>query len=291
MNHASNTVTPAAPPAPGRGPGALPEGHPGYHDAAYRAQRAAIAEAALRYRPGEAVPYVRYSEAEHEVWRTVSAELAVGHRTHACREYLTGAGRLELPAHRAPQLGAVSDRLNTLTGFRLSPAAGLVETRSFYGSLAERRFQATQYIRHSSAPRFSPEPDMVHEVIGHAVQLANPRIADLYELLGRTVRRLQTPEAVSLVSRVFWFTFEYGLVREAGRTKVLGASLLTSFGELQHFHAAEVRPLSAAALAAQPYRIDVFQPVLFQAESFGHLEDFLGDLLTRLDDDRLPVVA
>lgn len=264
--------------------------HPGYHDAAYGEHRARIADAALRYRPGDPVPEIPYTPAEHETWRSVSAELAEKHREHACREFLVGRELLPLPTERLPQLGDVAAALQKLTGFTLSPAAGLVEQRDFYGSLADRRFQATQYIRHSSFPRFSPEPDMIHEVVGHGTHLANQRLADLYRLVGTTVRRLETREAISAISRVFWFTFEYGLVLEDRAIKVCGASLLSSCGELEQYRQAEIRPLDAAAMASQKYLVQQFQPVLFCADSFSHLEDFLHTFLTTMEDDS-PLLA
>jgi len=267
------------------------EGHPGFRDTPYQEHRARIAESALRYTPGEPAPDIAYTEAEHETWRTVSAELAGKHREHACREFLEAAELISLRHDRLPQLSEVSERVGPLTGFTFTPAAGLVAQRDFYGSLAERRFQATQYIRHPSLPRFSPEPDMIHEVVGHGTHLSSHRWGALYELLGRTVRRLESDDAVSLVSRVFWFTIEYGLVLEGGRTKVCGASLLSSCGELEYFLGAQIRPFDVAAMGQQKYLVEKYQPVLFRAESFQHFEDFLSDFLTSVDDDSALVPA
>ncbi|GHF52361.1 hypothetical protein GCM10010218_37270 [Streptomyces mashuensis] len=264
--------------------------HPGYNDPQYQKHRAAIADAALRHVPGRPAPYIAYTEEEHATWRTVGAELTAKHRTYGCREFLAGVERLALPADRLPQLSEASATIRRATGFTLSPAAGLVGVRDFYGSLADRRFQATQYVRHASMPRFSPEPDMIHEVVGHGSHLANPRLAALYELIGRTVRRLESDEAVALVSRVFWFTMESGLVREDGGVKALGASLLSSCAELEQFRQATIRPLDVAAMAALPYQVESYQPVLFCADSFTHLEDFLAGFLAAVTDDS-PLVA
>ena len=115
----------------------LPADHPGVADHAYRARRAAIAEVAARFRPGEPIPDVTYIEEEDEVWRTVSAELARKHERFACAAYLSGAERLALRSDRVPQLQEVSDRLSSLTGFRIEPVGGLVPTRVFYGALAD----------------------------------------------------------------------------------------------------------------------------------------------------------
>jgi phenylalanine-4-hydroxylase len=133
-------------------------------------------------------------------------------------------------------------------------------------------------------PRFSPEPDMLHEVIGHGNALANHRFADLYALFGRTVRRLETSSAISVVSSVFWFAMEYGTVRERGEIKAVGASLLSSGTELERFQHTQIEPLDAVMMARQGYRVDEYQPVLFCAESFDHLEDYLGEFLSTVKD-------
>ena len=116
--------------------------------------------------------------------RSSSRELRVKHEKYACAEYLAATDRLALPTDRVPQLGQVTGRLQWLTGFRLEPVPGLVPTRTFYGALAERRFLSTQYMRHHSVPFYTPEPDIVHELVGHANMLASPMFAALYQAAG-----------------------------------------------------------------------------------------------------------
>jgi phenylalanine-4-hydroxylase len=259
--------------------------HPGFNDPRYEQHRAGIAKAALEYRSGQPVPEITYLDEEHECWRLLSNELAARHDRHACEEIREGLKQLALSADCLPQLRDVSAVVQDLTGFRFSPAAGLVDQFRFYGSLADREFQATQYIRHYSTPSFSPEPDMIHEIVGHGSALASRRLAAIYELLGKAVRRLQSAEAVSAVSKIFWFGLEYGLVREHGDVKVCGASMLSSCGEMDQLHAVRIRPLDVQSMVTQSYRVDEYQPVLFCADSFSHLEDFLGDFLTSVADD------
>jgi phenylalanine-4-hydroxylase len=255
------------------------EEHPGYHDAAYRRHRATIAGAALAYRPGDPVPWIRYTDEEHDLWRTVAGELRDRHERYACREFLRGARDLALPMDRLPQLAEASAVIEGLTGFTFSPAAGLVDMAQFYGSLADRRFQATQYIRHRRFPHFSPEPDMIHEIVGHGSALANTRLARLYESFGHTVRRLTSRTAIEEVSKVFWFALEYGVIDEDGELKACGASLLSSCAELDTFRDAVIGPLSVSRMLGQDYAVDEFQPVLFCAESFDDFEWFLEDYL------------
>lgn len=262
----------------------LPEDHPGFSDPAYRARRARIAEAAAAHRRGDPFPDVTYTAEEDEAWRTVSAELASKHRKYACAEYLVGAKRLVLPTKRVPQLREVDERICNLTGFRISPVPGLVPTRRFYGSLAERTFLSTQYIRHHSVPFYTPEPDIVHEIIGHANMLANPVFADLYEVAGHASLRATTDVSLDAFSRVFWFTLEFGVVHEDGAVKAYGAGLLSSYGEIEAFRGAEIRPWNLPAMATQDYDITHYQPVLFAAPSFEHMLSGLHAFFSSYDD-------
>jgi phenylalanine-4-hydroxylase len=253
----------------------LPQDHPGFSDPVYRARRARIVEVGAAHRRGDPIPDATYTAEEDAVWRVVSAELAGKHRKYACAEYLVGAQRLVLPITRVPQLREVDQRVHGLTGFQISPVPGLVPTRTFYGSLAERTFPSTQYIRHHSVPFYTPEPDVIHEIIGHANMLANPVFADLYEVAGRASLRATTDVSLDVFSRIFWFTLEFGVVREDGTMKAYGAGLLSSYGEIDAFRDAEIRPWDLLAMATQDYDITHYQPVLFAAASS---EQMLSDL-------------
>ena len=155
----------------------LDRDHPGFADPEYRRRRDEIAAISASHRPGEPIPLVEYSEVEHEVWRIVSRQLAPKHARYACRAYNEAAEALSLPTDHVPQLDEVSERLSPLTGFAYQPVAGLAPLREFYGAFAGRRFFSTQYLRHHSVPLYTPEPDIIHEVIGHANQLADPHFA------------------------------------------------------------------------------------------------------------------
>lgn len=266
-------------------PLSLPADHPGVSDAAYRARRAAISEVGARHRPGDEIATVAYVPEEDELWHLVATELARWHETHAVDAYRAGAAALALPVDRVPQLGEVSRRLASLTGWAITPVPGLVPTRTFYGSLADRRFCSTQYIRHHSVPFYTPEPDVVHELLGHACALAEPSYAQLYALAGEASLRCETDEALEAFSRVFWFTLEFGVAWEAGEVRAYGAGLLSSFGEVQAFRDAELRPFDTAVMAATTYDITQYQPVLFAARSFAHAHDALAAFLSGWDDD------
>ncbi len=263
----------------------LGQDHPGVADPVYRARRDAIAALALGYRAGDPVPAAEYSAEEQDMWRTVWRELAPRHERLATRQYLDAVARLDLPRDRIPQLQDVTDRLEPLTGFRFAPVAGLAPLRDFYRSFAERRFLSTQYIRHHSQPLYTPEPDVVHELVGHANQLAEPAFADIYEAVGDAARRTETRPALELLSRVFWFTMEFGVQWEGSELRTYGAGILSSYGELSAFREAEIRPLDLVAMGTQDYDIAHYQPVLYAARSFEHLGDTLAAFLAGWDDD------
>ncbi|MEU6717669.1 phenylalanine 4-monooxygenase [Nonomuraea sp. NPDC046802] len=265
----------------------LASSHPGFADPVYRARRNAIAGLAVGYRPGAPVPAAEYTEREHEVWALVARELGVKHAEYATAEYLHATRRLGLPQERIPQLEEVSELLEPLTGFRYVPAAGLVPLREFYGVLADGLFHSTQYIRHHSVPFYTPEPDVLHEVIGHANALASPRYARLYRAAGEAVRRVEGEEALEFVSKVFWFTLEFGVMREAGELKAYGAGILSSYGEIEEFRGMDIRELDLSAMGTTQYDITKYQDVLFRAESLQHLEDVVGGFWDTCDDDSI----
>ena len=175
--------------------------------------------------------------------------------------------------------------MRELTGFGYVPAAGIVGIEEFYGSLADRTFHSTQYLRHDAAPLYTPEPDLIHEVIGHGHLLADPQLAELNRLAGEAARRAGTPEALQLVADVFWFTIEFGVLREDGELRAYGAGILSSYGEIEEFRAMEIRSLDFTAMATIEYDITHYQPVLFAADSMDHLVDAVGGFFAALDDD------
>jgi phenylalanine-4-hydroxylase len=261
--------------------------HPGVGDPAYRERRNTIAALALDWTEGQPVPVADYTDEEHEVWRVVSRELERKHERLACRAAREGRALLRLPDDHIPQLTDVTAALAPLSGFTYLPAAGLVPLREFYGSLADRRFWSTQYIRHHSVPLYTPEPDVVHEVIGHAVTLAEPTYAELYVAAGRAARRVESAEALEFVSKVFWFSLEFGVVHEADGPKAYGAGLLSSYGEIEEFVEADLRSLDLARMGVQTYDITHYQPVLFAARSWSEVLDVVGGFFDTATDESI----
>lgn len=253
--------------------------HPGFRDAEYRARRNQIARLAMEYQSGAPIPDAPYTPEEHQVWQLVREALESTHKRHACAEYLECVKKLDLPQDRIPQLRELSEKVQSISGFRLEPVAGLVEPRVFLESLASGVFLSTQYIRHHSTPFYTPEPDVVHEILGHAVTLASEHFAELNRLVGEAVKRTASPEALERLSRVYWFTVEFGVLREAGGIRAFGTGLLSSAGELEAMRQAELRPFDLEAASRQKYDPTKFQPVLFCADSFEVMFEGLREFL------------
>ena len=266
----------------------LPHDHPGVSDPEYRRRRAEIAGVGAAYRTGDPIPDVEYTRAEHAVWRTVSRRLAEQHRRFAVAEYLDGARGVST-SHATVCRNYASSTVARVD----SPGSASAQCPAWFrrGSstalLAERTFLSTQYLRHHSAPFYTPEPDLIHEIIGHGATLASPVFADLYEAAGRASLRTTSEAGLEYFSRVFWFTLEFGVVWEDGEMRAYGAGLLSSYGEIQVFRDAEIRPWNLHEMGTLEYDISVYQPVLFAASSFEAMASDLTTFFESADFDAL----
>jgi phenylalanine-4-hydroxylase len=265
----------------------LAHDHPGANDPLYRARRNEIATAALAWKPGEPNPHIDYTDAEENVWRTVCRELPPKWERYAINEFNDGVAALDLPREYVPELDEVSARLEPLTGFRYLPAAGLVPLREFYGSLEHKRFYSTQYVRHPDVPLYTPEPDIIHEVLGHGHLLATPTFSEMHRLAGEATNRLTDEDNLSFLSKVFWFSVEFGVVMEDGELRAYGAGILSSYGEIEEFRGMELRPLDLIEMGTADYDITQYQPVLYRAESLDEVRELVGGFFRDCTDDSI----
>lgn len=270
----------------------LDQDHPGFRDAEYRARRDQIAELALNYRQGDPPPLVPYTPSDHALWRTIWGALSPLHTRYAASAYLTSPTSPTSPFLRRdfiPQLAEVNTALVAATGFSMLPVAGLVSAKTFLSYLGRDIFLSTQYIRHTNAPFYTPEPDIVHELIGHAASLGHSTYAELNRAFGRAASKTDDDStspgrSITEIERLYWYTMEFGVVVEAGDLKAYGAGLLSSYGELERFSThAELVPFDIEAMCRTPHDPTQYQRTLFVAPSFSKLVD---DLLRFLDGPR-----
>jgi phenylalanine-4-hydroxylase len=144
--------------------------HPGFHDPVYRSRRMMLANIADQYKYGEELPLINYTKEEIATWGTVYNKLKELQHKYACSEYLNIMPLMEKHCgysdNNIPQVRDISKFLKERTGFQIRPVSGLLSSRDFLNGLAFRTFFSTQYIRHSSKPLYTPEPDICHELLG-----------------------------------------------------------------------------------------------------------------------------
>lgn len=168
---------------------------------------------------------------QNEVWRRLCERQSPALAGAMCREFLAGFARIDLDPSRMPRHAALSRRLSDACGWTIETVPGLIPARDFFALLRERRFPSPQWIRHPDDLEYTPEPDLFHDVFGHLPQLCAPALCGAIEALAERARTASSLELDEL-ERVYWFTIEFGLVREGGSERALGAGLASSISEL-----------------------------------------------------------
>lgn len=258
--------------------------HPGANDPQYRARRDYIASLAKRFRETGEITDVEYNPQEQAIWQHVAERLEDLHQKHASPFYLRAKKDLGISKEKIPQLTEMNRRLKELTGFRLAPIEGLVDTRAFLSWLSWRTMLSTQYIRHHSRPDYTPEPDIIHEAIGHIPMFTNPDFADFSQFIGHAAR-IANDRQIEELGRLYWFTVEFGLVEHEGGIKAYGAGLLSSYGELEHAFSDKVerRPFDLEEVINHEYTYSDMQPVLYVIPSYAKLKEVTRKYIESFD--------
>jgi phenylalanine-4-hydroxylase len=260
--------------------------HPGLGDDAYIARRKALFALCRQHRLEElGPPLIEYTDEETRTWREVSPKLHELHVAHASRIYLEAKRALAIAEHEIPQLRHLSARLERETRMHLVPAEGPLPYRTFYSYIARRGFPVTQFMRHPSHPEFTPEPDMVHDCLGHVPPLMNQDYAELLTLIGKAASTTQDGAHVLALKRFSWFSIEFGLIEEAGEIRIFGAGILSSTGEIPFSLSSQVerRPFVTDEVIETDYDPSKMQERLFVIPSFGFLRNEIERLVRRLD--------
>ncbi|KAJ3073061.1 hypothetical protein HDU99_002045, partial [Rhizoclosmatium hyalinum] len=174
-----------------------------------------------------------------------------------------------------PQIADVSKFVKECTGWTVRPTAGLLSSRDFFNAFAFRVFHSTQYIRHHSEPLYTPEPDVCHEILGHVALYCDPDFADFAQELGLASLGCSDADLEKL-SRIYWYTIEFGLLKEGDELKAYGAGLLSSFGELEYcISSPEPKrlPFDPEVCANTPFPITHYQEVYYVVDSFKDMKE------------------
>jgi phenylalanine-4-hydroxylase len=253
--------------------------------------------------------YDLYSEENHEAWRKLYQRIRPRWEQYANEHFLHGIDVLDLPPDRIPRLAEVNQRLQPLTGFQTKPVSGYVPGFLFFDCLRRREFPTTITIRPVDRMDYLPEPDVFHDVAGHVPMHTDKAFADVLvrfgdcahtavEMTGMIVdhaeRTRRLTNIIKAMSRFFWFTVEFGLMKGRRGTVAYGSGLLSSYGELRNaIESPEVQryPVQLEWLINQVAEIDHYQPLLFTVDSFDHLFSLVGQLEQWMRDGKLNNVA
>ncbi len=230
--------------------------------------------------------WAAYTPEQHAIWQELVSRRLPQLREHASAAYLEGFEQIGLQAAQLPDLRAVSARLEPRTGWHSTPVSGFLPADAFFAMLAARRFPTTTWIRSREAMEYTPEPDIFHDVFGHVPMHAHPVFADFLEHYGKVCASLTDPEKLERMGRLFWFTVEFGVIREQGRLKVYGSGLISSHGECTRIveggAGVEVRDFDLERVLEEPVDTGNMQKVLYAIESYEQIYEATREAEARL---------
>ena len=235
--------------------------------------------------------YAGYTEENQETWRILYDRQMSYLADHASNVYLSGARSIKLVRDHIPYLEgprSVNTFLQQLTGWQSKAVPGYLPAKAFFACLARREFPTTIVIRPKESIDYLPEPDIFHDIFGHVPLHADPVFADFLQTYGKAALTTDDPFHTERLARLFWFTVEFGLIREDGRTKLYGSGLISSPGESKHSLTSkdvDRRPFDLETVCATSFEIDHYQPILYVLESFEQLRDAMDTYARRILDE------
>jgi phenylalanine-4-hydroxylase len=250
-------------------------------------------------------PYDLYIPDNHEAWARLYERMLPLWEKYANRHFLKGIENLCLDPNRVPRLDDVNKFLNPLTGFGAKAVAGYVPAYMFFDCLRNREFPTTITIRSKDTLDYLPEPDIFHDIAGHVPMHTDRAFADTLVRFGECAQTaaeivseikdeheqaMRLTSIIKAMARFFWFTVEFGLMKEGDRLTVYGSGLLSSYGEIQHcIESPDVQryPIQLEWVINQYFEIDHYQPLLFWVDGFDHLFDLVGQLENWMKEGKL----
>ena len=230
--------------------------------------------------------WAAYTPEQHAIWRELVSRRMPQLERHACAEYLEGFQLIGLQVDELPRLKDVSARLQPRTGWNSTAVSGFLPADAFFEMLAARRFPTTTWIRSREAMEYTPEPDIFHDVFGHVPMHAHPVFADFLEHYGKVCAGLRNVEDLERMGRLFWFTVEFGVIREGGAIKVYGSGLVSSHGECTRVfeggEGVEIRDFDLEQVLNEPVDTGRMQKVLYAIESFEQIYEAAKEVESRL---------
>lgn len=218
--------------------------------------------------------YPNYTSTEHETWSMLFNKQMTLLPSRACSEYMEGLDKLNFSSTRIPALGDVDQVLRKTTGWSVKRVDGLVPEKEFFELLAQKQFPSTDFIRKREDLKYTPSPDMFHDLFGHMSLITNPVFARFFQLVGQA-GAVSTGEKLKEVQRLYWFTVEFGLIKKNGEKRIYGSGILSSPEEVVYCLSDKVKvhPFSVKEVRHKLFDIWHLQEELYMIESFEQLRD------------------
>ncbi len=223
--------------------------------------------------------YTSYTEEQHGVWAELVERAFPELEKHAAREYLDGFSIIGLERDRLPNLEAINARLEPRTGWNATPVTGFLPAPAFFEMLAARRFPTTTWLRSRESLEYTPEPDIFHDVFGHVPMHAHPVFADFLAHYGRVCASTSDAGVLEKLGRLFWYTVEFGLIRQCDGIKVYGSGLISSHGECRNVmegHCA-IHDFTLDEVVNTPVKVDELHKLLFAVSSFDQIYEAMHE--------------
>jgi phenylalanine-4-hydroxylase len=217
--------------------------------------------------------YEDYTPEQHVIWAELVRRRRPQIEAAACQEYLEGYSIVGLEEDRLPNLETISAQLEPRTGWSTTPVSGFLPGEAFFEMLAARMFPTTTRIRPRNSLDYTPEPDIFHDVFGHVPMHAHKVFADFLQHYGAVCAALKDHKQLERIGRLFWYTVEFGLIRQSGEVKVYGSGVISSRGECTNVlnGGCEVADFRLEDVLNTPVIVDHLQKKLFAIESFDQV--------------------
>ncbi len=229
--------------------------------------------------------YDKYTDEDHQVWSLLYAEQMQHLPAVATAAYLHGIETVQFVPNKVPKFSVINEELAKTTGWEVYIVPGLIDNKPFFEHLARREFPATTWLRKMSQLQYIEEPDMFHDIFGHVPLLSEQFFCNyLQGLSDIALEYIENPTAVELIARMYWFTVEFGLIKEADTIKIYGAGILSSPGETLYCVSPDAvhTPFCIQTILDTPYIKDKFQAKYFVVESYKQLFDSLPEIHARI---------
>ena len=225
--------------------------------------------------------YEKYTDEDFEVWRLLYERQIANLPNAASQAYLEGLQMINFTSDKIPNFDETNNLLNGLTGWQVHVVPGLIDDSKFFQLMSACQFPASTWLRKKSQLDYLEEPDMFHDVFGHVPLLTNQPFADFLQQLSKiALKYIENPWAIHLISRVYWFTVEFGLIQENGELRIYGAGILSSAGETRYSISQEARQVAynVDAVMGTAYRKDEFQKQYFVINQYEDLYQSLDQI-------------